>query len=591
MWTRQNKTRLWEWEYTIQKPMANDVVMRNWLFVALVDWYIIPADWTTPIEWCAINDRYSWENNEHRYCIYQPKRDWEHFTMEVDNGTISQEDVGKTFRITSWLQHINYTTKADTGWQFRLEEVLNDTLWIFTYAKEMEFAEQWPQWEDGATPELEIWTVAKLQPNENPTATLEKIPWTNTYVLNLWIPAGATWPKGEQWEDGDKWNPGNPWQPWEDWQNWIDWTDGIDWISPHREWEWNWGRTYTKLAMVRYPDTDNVYWTWIWDWPYEATWPNVPWTDPYWKKMNRDWDTWPQWEDWWTIVVPVEWKPGKDWVWVDGKDWQDWISPHNRWYWSATTQYNPLDLVRADTWDDNVFWDPIYWWYITRNGSYWHNPATSSDREMVVVDWNWLASAKEYIDDFRKNALILVKATWQQVSKVFDNWWVQSPQTVQFTNYYWATSKEVIDYTSTQIIIKKTWFYRVFAHTILQCNPASQTPYINMWRMSVYKNNNIALWTSKQWWPFISTQVTSWLWLDLILDIEVPLFAWDTLWMLVRCQSDADNVDWKTWVYKIIGQDDETWSSGSWTLWWAFATYMWVQMITDWLEWMWWWAI
>ena len=46
-------------------------------------------------------------------CIYQPKRDWEHFTMEVDNGEITQRDVGKTFWIIGTLQHINYATKAD----------------------------------------------------------------------------------------------------------------------------------------------------------------------------------------------------------------------------------------------------------------------------------------------------------------------------------------------------------------------------------------------------------------------------------------------------------------------------------------------
>ena len=48
--------------------------------------------------------------------------------MEVENGTLKQEDVGKTFRIIGTDQHINYPTKADFGGQFRLEEVLNDTI-------------------------------------------------------------------------------------------------------------------------------------------------------------------------------------------------------------------------------------------------------------------------------------------------------------------------------------------------------------------------------------------------------------------------------------------------------------------------------
>jgi hypothetical protein len=50
-----------------------------------------------------------------RMCIYYPKRRWETYTIEVDNGEISQEDVGQTFLITGELQHINYTTKANTG--------------------------------------------------------------------------------------------------------------------------------------------------------------------------------------------------------------------------------------------------------------------------------------------------------------------------------------------------------------------------------------------------------------------------------------------------------------------------------------------
>lgn len=33
--------------------------------------------------------------------------------MDVENGEITQEDVGKTFLIVGELQHINYATKAD----------------------------------------------------------------------------------------------------------------------------------------------------------------------------------------------------------------------------------------------------------------------------------------------------------------------------------------------------------------------------------------------------------------------------------------------------------------------------------------------
>ena len=588
MWTRKNKTRLWEWDFTIQKPMANDIVMRNWLFVAIKDWYIIPADGTTEIEGCAINDRYSGENNEHRYCIYQPKRNWETFTMEVDNWTITQADVGKVFRIAdSNLQHINYLTKADRGWQFRLEEVLNDNLWTFTYCFDVQFAPQGPQGNDWDTPSLEMGTVTKLQPDENPTADLIPDPNNpNKYILNLGLPSWATWPRWQKGDQGDKWNTGSAWQDWANGINWQDWQDGANWISPHYEGDWNGWTTYTALAIVRYPDSNNEYWTWFTN--TASVW-ETPWVSSNRQKMNKDGEPGPQGEQGWTIVIPVEWKPGKDGIWVDGKDWDPGISPHDEWIRSSTKNYSPLAMVRAFTWEYNVFGDEIRGYYITQNWAYGSDPQDWGPRQLVVKDWNWVASVKDYVDDFKKNAIILVKATWQTVTKTFSNGWVMEPETVTFSNYFWTNSK--IGYSGTGIIIKKTWYYRLFAHTILQCNPSTNTPYINMWRMSIYKNWNIALWTSKMWWPFISTQVWSWLWLDLTLDVQLPLFEGDTLRMLTRCQSDADNADWNTGNYVIIGQNDDSGQSGSGSLGWAFATYMWVQMITDDLTDMTWWVI
>ncbi len=67
------------------------------------------------------------EDGSHRACIYFPKRHWESFTIEVENGEITQEDVGQTFLIIGELQHINYETKAEVGGQFRLERVITPT--------------------------------------------------------------------------------------------------------------------------------------------------------------------------------------------------------------------------------------------------------------------------------------------------------------------------------------------------------------------------------------------------------------------------------------------------------------------------------
>lgn len=589
MWTRKNKTRLWEWDFTIQKPMANNVVMRNWLFVSLKDWYIIPADGTTEIEGCAINDRYSGENNEHRYCIYQPKRNWETFTMEVDNWTITQADVGKTFRIAdSNLQHINYPTKADRGWQFRLEEVLNENLWTFTYCFDIQFAPQWPQGNDGDTPSLEMGTVTKLQPDENPTAELVPDPNNpNKYTLNLWLPSWATWPKGQKGDTGEKGNTWAAWAPWQDGENGTDWTNGTNWVSPHREWDWNWGTTYTYLAMVRYPDQNNEYWTWIWNSP-EPTSGSTPGVDGRRGKMNKDWEPGPQGEEGWTIVIPVEWKPGKDWIWVDGKDWDPWISPHNEWIWSPTKNYSELAMVRAWTWEYNAFGDEIRWYYITQNWAYGNAPKDWNPRQLVVKDWNWIASVKEYVDDmngqqdtdsenFKKMCMILFKYDNESLNWHFKSWNMDIFP-VYFDWFVW--DRDVIDISREWIAIPMDWTYRVTWHTILKCNQY-YTPWINLARMSVYKNWNIPLWTSKAWWPYLSSQANSWLWIDLHTDFIITLKKDDEITMKVRCQTDATWVsDSDMWHFVVIwAWDTSGETSESWDLKWAFATYLSIQLV------------
>ncbi len=586
MWTRKNKTRLGEWEYTLQKPMANDIVMRNWLFVSIKDWYIIPADETTFIEWCAINDRYSWENNEHRYCIYQPKRNREAFTMEVDNGTITQADVGKTFRIVWTDQHINYTTKAEFGGQFRLEEVLNNDLWVFTYNFDVQFAPQWPQGNDWDTPTLEMWDVTKLQPDQNPTVELVQDPNNPShYTINMGIPAGATWPRGQQW---DQWNTGNPWatwQPGQDWTDWINWTNWIDWISPHWEWNWNGGTTYTKLAMVRYPDTDNVYWTWIRTDDAES-WA-TPGVDTRWKKMNRDGDTWPQWDAGGTIVVPVEWKPWKDWIGVDWRDWKDWISPHNEWIFDINEEYSALALVRAWTGKYNAFWDEIRWWFITRNWATGEEPYESSNRELVVEDWNWIASVKDYIDELHRNCVTLWLFTSKTVSETFyDDTSNMDVSTFNFDKY--TGNHDMIMNWWNVIKILKDWYYQVSGHCILKLNTWSNQ-YLNIGRYSVAlssaRSGSAAYYmlaTGKAWWPTI-TASEQWPWLDLSFNIQVDLYEWDMLLPLVRCQSDVPNLKTqnKTWTYKIIWWDDTT-GSVPWQLDidWYFATYLSVEMLS-----------
>ena len=586
MWTRQNKTRLGEWEYSIQKPMANNVVMRNWLFVALVNGYIVPADETTEIEGCAINDRFSWENNEHRYCIYQPKRDWETFTMEVDNGTLKQEDVGKTFWITGTLQHINYTTKAEVGGQFRLEEVLNDNLWTFTYNKHTQFAPQGPQGNDGQTPELEMWTVTKLQPNEMPTATLVPDPQDpNKYTLNLGIPAWATWEKGSKGDQGDKWDKGNTWTPGQDGSNWTNWTNGTDWVSPHREWDWNWGTTYTPLAMVRYPDTNNEYWTWIWKGTTSTTW-STPGVDPLWWKMNKDGDTGPQGEAGGTIVIPVEGKPGKDWIGVDGKDWKNWVSPHNEGD-RVAQEYSELALVRAPTGELNAFWDEIRGRFITEN---WagpsYEPKAGGPWELVVKDGDGMTWVKDYIDDIENNVVTLGLARGILVTDTFyDDTSNMDVMAITFDRY---TGNDQMIYSSWTVKILRDGHYHITGHCILKLN-WGWNQYLNLGRYSVALSTSrtgsaqvYMLWTGKAWWPATGIWYQG-PWLDLSFNIYADLYAWDMLFPIVRCQSDQTwlKTAWEIWTYKIIGADDTTGEvPGQVDLDSYFATYLWVKMVS-----------
>lgn len=584
MWTRQNKTRLGEWEYSIQKPMANNVTMRNGLFVALVDWYIIPADGTTEIEGCAINDRFSGENNEHRYCIYQPKRDWETFTMEVDNGTIKQEDVGKTFRITGGLQHINYSTKAEVGWQFRLEEVLSPTLWTFTYNKATQFAPQGPQGNDGQTPNLQIGTVAKLQPDANPTAQLVQDPDDPTmYTLNLWIPAWATGPKGAK---GDTGANGTNWRDWTDWQDWATGgtgQPGEDGISPHREWDWIGWTTYTQLAMVRYPDSNNVYWTWIWNSWTPTTGVEVPGTDPNWKKMNRDWEAWPQGEQGGTIVVPVEGKPGKDWIWVDGRDGTDGKSPTDRWTRSSLTNYDPLDMVRAWTGEYDQRGNEIRWYYITENWAFQSDPKNWNPRQLMCKDWT-AGKWNPFSVMLWLNHSIVRDEEFESVAQWWLSGWNMPADYITRDSY--TGNPDMIMPTKLWIVITKTWHYRIFWHCIIQANTGA-TDYLNLWRYSIFLRTNRGgstattfIWTSKMWWPKAGAW-NQWPWLDLHIDIQMDLYEWDNLQSFLRLQTDDNVTTSDRWYYTIIGADDNSGEVEQGVyLWWLFPTYMGVEYVS-----------
>ena len=63
MGTSKNKTRQTLFPVAIHKPIKEWIELRDGIFVALEDGYIIPATPSTAIEWIAINDVYNKEED------------------------------------------------------------------------------------------------------------------------------------------------------------------------------------------------------------------------------------------------------------------------------------------------------------------------------------------------------------------------------------------------------------------------------------------------------------------------------------------------------------------------------------------------
>lgn len=330
--------------------------------------------------------------------------------------------------------------------------------------------------------------------------------------------------------------------------------------------------------MVRYPDSSNVYWTWIWDNWTPTTGVEVPGTDPNWKKMNRDWDTGPQGDQGSIITIPVEWKPGKDGVWVDGRDGTDGKSPHDEGIWDSVTNYDPLAMVRAFTGEYDERGNEIRGYYITENWAFQDEPKDGNPRQLVAKDgqagkWNpytvmvWLGEwiARTNLE-FNANSNLPVDT------------WLRDEYT---------GNRDMVQNSKFWIQITKTGHYRVFWHAIVQCNTWSNK-YINLWRFSIILRTSRTgslsakyIATSKMWWP-ASEQWEQGPWLDLHIDTQMDLYEGDVLIAALRMQSDDSSATGtSTGCYKIIGSDDTSWDDpdgqfiGGF-----FPTYMWVEYIS-----------
>lgn len=613
MWVSKNKTRQTLTPVAIQKPVKEWIELRDGIFVSLENGYIIPATSSTIIEWCATNDIYNKAQIKEpsaewfdRMCIYFPKRYWETFTIEVENGELTQEDVGQTFLITWELQHINYSTKAPNGWQFRLEQVINPTVGEFTYYFESALSPQWPKWDDWETPTFTFSPVETLPTWSQAWAEVHK-QWNN-YDITFKIPA---WANGADGEDGGKW------PKWEDgdtidlrigtvtwWQTAAadittatptmrelnltlpkgeDWQDGL---TPTPRGQRTPSREYSYLDIVRYNDPDGVWCSWIWkDRTRPASSEDVPWETDSWMLLVSDGANGEQWEPGGTIVVPVEWKPWKDGVpGADGQRWLDGKSPHNEWDRVDDEAYTELAMVRASTWEYDPWGNEIFWYYITQG---WvpagdDEPKDNPYRQLVSKDWMaWYGNIY---------SAMVCTARDTKISWNYDYQWNWRPASWIWSNYTW--NPDMVMRGWEWIVITRSWHYRVIWHAIIRNND-DNTKMINLWRMSVYlsssRNGSINwywLWTAKSWWAYATTQ---WPWLDLTVDCYCDLYEWDTLSMYYRPQTDTNSPSWYAYNYTVCWALDSTWDVQQWYLWWMFATYLWVDMVSRklWQAWEW----
>lgn len=606
MGASKNKTRQTLFPVSIQKPIKDGIELRDGIFVSLEDWYIVPATSATIIEGIATNDIYRKEQVKEpasewfdRMCIYFPKRRWETFTMDVENGEITQEDVGQTFLIVWELQHINYNTKAEKGGQFRLEQVITPTRWEFTYYFDSSLSPQWPKWEDWDTPTFSFKPVQTLPVGSDANLIVE--PQGNNYELTFQIPA---WANGAPWRD---WNPGDKWDDGETIDLQIgevtggqtaaanitvasptmrnlnltlpkgaDWED---WLSPTPKNQWSSAYTYDYLDIVRYPDQDGIGCSWIWkDKTRQATYADVPGESDMWMLLNMDWEEWQPGQDWGTVVVPVEWRPGKDWA--PGAPWEkgnDWISPHNEWVWSSSKPYTELAMVRASTGEYDPWGNEIFGYYITQG---W----VSAGQDAPKDNSRWQLLSKDWMAGFGNiySAMVFIANDQQKHSGNFDsdgNW---TPTSVTWSHY--TGNPDMVSNGSNGILITRSWHYRVYWHAIVQ-NNTGNNKYINLWRASIclttsrnWSPQTIWLATAKEWGAYSTSQ---WPWLDLAMNCEVDLYEWDTLTLYYRAQTDTPEAasSRAQCAFTFKGSLDATGDQGTY-LWGFFATYVGVEMIT-----------
>ena len=604
MWVSKNKTRQTLTPVAIQKPVKEWIELRDGIFVSLEDGYIIPATSSTIIEWCATNDIYNKAQIKEpsaewfdRMCIYFPKRYWETFTIEVENGELTQEDVGQTFLITWELQHINYSTKAPNGWQFRLEQVINPTVGEFTYYFESALSPQWPQWEKGDTPTFTFSPVETLPTGSQAWAVVHQdgLNYDITFQIPAWANGadgenGGKWPKGE---DGDTIDLRIGTVTW--WQTAAaDITtatptmrelnltlpkgeDGQDGLTPTPRGNWSASRTYNYLDIVRHNDPDGIGCTWIWkDRTRPATASDIPWETDSWMLLVSDGANGEQGEPGGTIVVPVEWKPWKDGVpGADGERGLDGKSPHNEWDWEDDEAYTELAMVRATTGEYDPRGNEIFWYYITQGGvpAGDDQPKDNPYRQLVSKDWMaWYGNIY--------SAMVFIADPKTITGTVPQSWWIE-PSTRTWSHF--TGNRDMVMWDWQWIVITRTGHYEIKAHAIV-LNNGTSNKILNLWRISVLLKSSrngspqtYWLGTAKSGWPYTTEE---WPWLDLDVNINCDLYEWDVIALYYRPSTGVDNPWGRSYQFTLQWTLDPSWDVSAGYQWGLFSTYLWANLIS-----------
>lgn len=216
---------------------------------------IRPASHDDIIDGIAVDD-VAMNNYDETQCSYYPYHPTTLFETEVENWSLTDEDVWLFFNLSpdEW-QYVNYETRWK-GRQLRLENIVSEKKWEFTIRRSP-YPEIWRPWVP--------WPIGK-----------QGVPWIKG---DKWEPSKVPWPQWIPWPKGEKWDKWEPWPKGEaftykdfttdqklllkgdKWDKGDTWPQGIPWpkgdtgdtLDTLKRWgKRNWWVKYTPLTIVHH---------------------------------------------------------------------------------------------------------------------------------------------------------------------------------------------------------------------------------------------------------------------------------------------------------------------------------------------------